>query len=277
MLKADSLCKAHDAEPLFTGATFTLGRGERTGLVGPNGTGKSTLLRILAGVERPDSGRVVGSGDSIGLLHQSPPDPDATLGGHLQRAIGEVYALDERMRRLEAEMAEPAGRAVAMREYDDVLAQFARLDGWTFHAAIDDAQAHLGIAQLSPAARFGDLSGGEQARAMLAGVLLGRPTILLLDEPTNHLDLGGLRWLERFLAAFPGGALVVSHDRRFLDNTVSRVLDAPAGSQTRSARGDYSASRAASSDSSARMQVGSNSSRRCHTSASARPAPALPV
>ena len=130
MLKADSLCKAHDAEPLFTGATFTLGRGERTGLVGPNGTGKSTLLRILAGVERPDSGRViVGAGDSIGLLHQAPPDPDATLSGHLHRAIGEVYVLDERMRELEAEMAEPAVRAAAMREYDDVLAAFARLDG----------------------------------------------------------------------------------------------------------------------------------------------------
>ncbi len=246
MLKADSLCKAHDAEPLFTGATFTLGRGERTGLVGPNGTGKSTLLRILAGVERSDSGRViVGSGDSIGLLDQSPPDPDATLGGHLRRAIGEVYALDERMRRLEAEMAEPAGRAVAMREYDDVLAQFARLDGWTFHAAIDDARAHLGIAHLSPAARFGDLSGGEQARAMLAGVLLGRPTILLLDEPTNHLDLGGLRWLERFLAAFPGGALVVSHDRRFLDNTVSRILELDGVSdELTSYEGGYTAYRA---------------------------------
>ena len=226
MLKADSLCKAHDAEPLFTGATFTLGRGERTGLVGPNGTGKSTLLRILAGVERPDSGRViVGAGDSIGLLHQAPPDPDATLSGHLHRAIGEVYVLDERMRELEAEMAEPAVRAAAMREYDDVLAAFARLDGWTFHAAIDDARAHLGIAHLPASARFGDLSGGEQARVMLAGVLLGRPTILLLDEPTNHLDLGGLRWLERFLAGFPGGALVVSHDRRFLDNTVSRILE----------------------------------------------------
>jgi ATPase subunit of ABC transporter with duplicated ATPase domains len=226
VVKADSLCKAHDAEPLFADATFTLGRGERAGLVGPNGTGKSTLLRILAGVERPDSGRViVGADDRIGLLHQAPPDPGATLGGHLQHAIGEVYALDERMRELEAEMARPSQRAAAMREYDDVLGRFARLDGWTFHAAIDDARAHLGIAHLSTSARFGDLSGGEQARVMLAGVLLGRPTILLLDEPTNHLDLGGLRWLERFLAAFPGGVLVVSHDRRFLDNTVSHILE----------------------------------------------------
>ena len=136
-----------------------------------------------------------------------------------------MYTLDERMRELEAEMARPERRAAAMREYDDVLARFAGLDGWTFHAAIDDARAHLGIAHLSGAARFGDLSGGEQARVMLAGVLLGRPTILLLDEPTNHLDLGGLRWLERFLGEFPGAVLVVSHDRRFLDNTVSRILE----------------------------------------------------
>jgi ATPase subunit of ABC transporter with duplicated ATPase domains len=226
VLKSDSLCKAHDAEPLFTDATFTLGRGERTALVGPNGTGKSTLLRILAGVEHPDSGRViVGADDRIALLHQAPPDPDATLRGYLQSAIGEVYTLDERMRELEAEMARPERRTAAMREYDDVLARFAALDGWTFHAAIDDARAHLGIAHLSGAARFGDLSGGEQARVMLAGVLLGRPTILLLDEPTNHLDLGGLRWLERFLGEFPGGVLVVSHDRRFLDNTVSHILE----------------------------------------------------
>jgi ATPase subunit of ABC transporter with duplicated ATPase domains len=102
VLKSDSLCKAHDAEPLFTDATFTLGKGERTALVGPNGTGKSTLLRILAGVEHPDSGRViVGADDRIALLHQAPPDPDATLRGYLQTAIGEVYTLDERMRELE--------------------------------------------------------------------------------------------------------------------------------------------------------------------------------
>jgi ATPase subunit of ABC transporter with duplicated ATPase domains len=226
VLKADSLCKAHDAEPLFSGATFTLGSGERAGLVGPNGTGKSTLLRILAGIERADSGTVTtGPDDRIGLLHQQAPDADLTVHDFLRRAIGEVYELDQRMRALEASMRETGGARSELAEYGTVQERFAALDGWTFHAAIDDARGHLAIAHLPTGARFRELSGGEQARVMLAGVLLSRPTILLLDEPTNHLDLGGLRWLESFLGGFPGAALVVSHDRRFLDNTVQRILE----------------------------------------------------
>ena len=115
------------------------------------------------------------------------------------------------------------GRELA--EYGAVQERFAALDGWTFHAAIDDARGHLGIAHLPSGARFRELSGGEQARVMLAGVLLARPTVLLLDEPTNHLDLGGLRWLEGYLGSFPGAVLVVSHDRRFLDNVVRRIFE----------------------------------------------------
>ena len=137
-----------------------------------------------------------------------------------------MYALDERMRELEAEMAQPAGRAAAMREYDDVLARVRRGSTGGRSTPRSTTPGRTSASPTCPqSARFGDLSGGEQARVMLAGVLLGRPTILLLDEPTNHLDLGGLRWLERFLGAFPGGVLVVSHDRRFLDNTVSRILE----------------------------------------------------
>jgi macrolide transport system ATP-binding/permease protein len=226
VLKADSLCKAHDAEPLFTDATFTLGSGDRVGLVGPNGTGKSTLLRILAGLEVADEGSVTtGPDDRIGLLHQQAPDADLSVHDFLRQAIGEVYELDERMRALEAGMAQPGGTTRALAEYGAAQDRFAALDGWTFHAAIDDARSHLAIAHLPPEAPFRELSGGEQARVMLAGVLLARPTILLLDEPTNHLDLGGLRWLEGYLESFPGAVLVVSHDRRFLDNTVRRIFE----------------------------------------------------
>ena len=226
MVKADSLCKAHDAEPLFTDATFTLGNGDRAGLVGPNGTGKSTLLRVLAGLERADAGSVTtGPGDRIGILHQQAPDADVSVHDFLRRAIGEVYELDERMRALEAGMSQTGGTAGELAEYGAVQERFAALEGWTFHAAIDDARSHLAISHLPPDARFRELSGGEQARVMLAGVLLARPTVLLLDEPTNHLDLGGLRWLEGFLDSFPGAVLVVSHDRRFLDNTVRRIFE----------------------------------------------------
>jgi ATPase subunit of ABC transporter with duplicated ATPase domains len=226
VLKADSLCKAHDAEPLFTDASFTLGNGERAGLVGPNGTGKSTLLRILAGLDAADEGFVTtGPDDRIGLLHQQAPDAELSVHDFLRQAIGEVYELDERMRVLEAAMAGSGGTRRELAEYGAAQERFGALDGWTFHAAIDEARSHLAIAHLPAEARFRELSGGEQARVMLAGVLLARPTILLLDEPTNHLDLGGLRWLEGFLASFPGAAIVVSHDRQFLDNTVRRILE----------------------------------------------------
>jgi ATPase subunit of ABC transporter with duplicated ATPase domains len=226
VLKADLLCKAHDAEPLFTDVTFTLGSGERTGLVGPNGTGKSTLLRILARLEAPDAGFVTtGPDDRIGLLHQQAPDGDLTLHDFLRQSIGAVYELDERMRILETGMARAGGAGTELAEYGALQERFAALDGWTFHAAIDDARSHLGIAHLPSEARFRELSGGEQARVMLAGVLLARPTVLLLDEPTNHLDLGGLRWLEGYLGSFPGAVLVVSHDRRFLDNAVRRIFE----------------------------------------------------
>ena len=225
MLKIDSLGKAHDAEPLFTDATFTLADGERAGLVGPNGTGKSTLLRIVAGLEHADEGTVATApGDRVGLLHQQPPDAAQSLAAYLRAALGEVFDLDQRMRALEAAIATAADGA-ALREYGEVQERFAALDGWALHAALDDARSHLGIAHLPADAPFARLSGGEQARVMLAGVLLARPTILLLDEPTNHLDLAGLRWLEAYLAGFAGAVLVVSHDRRFLDNTVTRIVE----------------------------------------------------
>ncbi len=100
-----------------------------------------------------------------------------------------------------------------------------RFDGWGFTALVDEVRRHLDIAHIDERAPLRRLSGGEQARVMLAGVLLARPTVLLLDEPTNHLDLAGLRWLETYLNGFSGAVLIVSHDRRFLDNTVGRIFE----------------------------------------------------
>src|SRR6185437_11899819 len=126
---------------------------------------------------------------------------------------------------LEAELAGGGAPGAALHRYGDVQERYAALDGWGFHALVDDVRRHLDIAHIDAETPLRDLSGGEQARVMLAGVLLARPTVLLLDEPTNHLDLAGLRWLEGYLAGFPGAVLVVSLDRRFLDNTVSRIFE----------------------------------------------------
>ena len=224
MLKADALRAAHDAEPLFDDVSFVLADGDRVGLVGPNGVGKSTLLRLLAGRARPDAGSVsMGDSDRVSYLDQQPPDPDLTLGEHLRRSAGEVYAVDREMRALETAMA--TGDDAAVATYGALQHRYEALDGWRFRDTIDQVRRHIGITGLSDGARFRELSGGQAARVMLAGVLLSRPTVLLLDEPTNHLDLDGIRWLERYLSSFPGAVLVVTHDRRFLDETVSRILE----------------------------------------------------
>jgi ATPase subunit of ABC transporter with duplicated ATPase domains len=226
VLKASGLSRAYDALPLFADVSFVLGDGDRVGLVGPNGAGKTTLLRLLAGRDRPDSGAVAtGPDDRVGYLEQQAANADLTVAEHLHRALGEVYDLNREMARLEAELAGPSAGGAALRRYGELQERFDTLDGWGFRTLIADVREHLAIEHLADELSLRDISGGEQARVMLAGVLLARPTVLVLDEPTNHLDLAGLRWLEEYLSGFAGAVLVVSHDRRFLDNTVRRIFE----------------------------------------------------
>jgi len=226
VLKCDGLVRAYDALPLFADVSFVLADGDRVGLVGPNGAGKSTLLRLIAGLDQPDGGHVVlGDRDTVGYLAQQTPQPDLTLSAHLHASAGEVFELHRELQRLEAGLAEGRARRAELDRYGDVQERYSALDGWGFQTLIDEVRRHLDIAHIDEETPLRSLSGGEQARVMLAGVLLARPTVLLLDEPTNHLDLAGLRWLETYLAAFPGAAMIVSHDRRFLDNTASRVFE----------------------------------------------------
>jgi ATPase subunit of ABC transporter with duplicated ATPase domains len=224
VLKADSLRAAHDAAPLFDAVSFVLGDGDRVGLVGPNGSGKSTLLRILAGVAKPDGGTVqTDAGERVGYLAQQPPDPSLAVGEHLARSAGDLYLIDRRLRALEQAMA--LGQHDAIDEYGRLQERFAALDGWLFRDTVDEVRRHVGIDHLDDATALAELSGGQAARVMLAGVLLSRPTVLLLDEPTNHLDLDGIRWLEEWLSRFNGAVLVVTHDRRFLDRTVASIFE----------------------------------------------------
>ena len=226
MLTASDLHAEYGDNTIFEGLDLTLSGDRRVGLVGPNGAGKTTLLRLLAGIDAPVRGRVtLGPGDRIGYLPQEPPGAVLTIDRLLGAALGEVWRLHGELERLEQRLDDPA----ALAAYGEAQERFAALGGWALHAQLDGARAALGIAHVPLDAPLGSLSGGEAARALLAGVLLARPTILLLDEPTNHLDLDGLAWLEEFLAGFPGGVLVVSHDRRFLDATVSQMLELDGG------------------------------------------------
>jgi ATPase subunit of ABC transporter with duplicated ATPase domains len=239
LLAASGLRAAHGDTTIFDSLSFTLSGTRRVGLVGPNGAGKTTLLRLLAGVAAPERGSVArGPGDRIGYLPQEPPGADLTIDRLLGAALGEVWELHGELERLERRLDEPA----ALAAYGDAQERFGALGGWALQAQLDGARDALGIAHVPLDAPLGALSGGEAARALLAGVLLARPTVLLLDEPTNHLDLDGLAWLEEFLVAFSGAVLVVSHDRRFLDATVSQIVELDGGALT-AYEGGYTAYR----------------------------------
>jgi ATPase subunit of ABC transporter with duplicated ATPase domains len=242
MLQASDLTKAYDGAPLFDGLSFVLGDGERAGLVGPNGVGKSTLLRLLAGVDRPDRG-AVSTGD-VAWLPQEAPDAARSLGELLGAGLGEVWRVRGELRALEARLARGDTSEQTLAAYGRALERFGALDGWALEATLDEARRALSIDHLDPGTPLSRLSGGEQARALLAGTLLSSPTVLLLDEPTNHLDSDGLAWLETWLRGFAGTVLVVSHDRAFLDAVVGCIFElAPGGELTRY-EGGYSAYRA---------------------------------
>ena len=231
MLKALDISKSYDAGPLFAGLSLVLAPGERVGLVGPNGAGKSTLLRLLAGHERPDRGSVaLAPGVRAGYLPQEAPA--GTLDDLLRAAVGPAW---DALRAL----ANPD----SLEAYGRALERVEATGGWAAEARVEDARRRLGIEHLPGDAPLERLSGGEQARALLAATLLGDPDVLLLDEPTNHLDAEGLEWLEGFLAAFDGALIVVSHDRRFLDAVVTRIVELRPGEGLESYEGGYTAYR----------------------------------
>ena len=209
--------------------SFNLNRGQRAGLIGPNGCGKSTLLKIISGELRPDRGRIQLSPAflRLGYLPQALDFPaGATVGDVLAAAQGERVSVETRL----AEAAERVAAAsngelaAALADYDRALAEFEALGGASLHAEADAVLAGLGLADVGQERPVQALSGGQKTRLGLARLLLSQPDLLVLDEPTNHLDMRALAWLEEFLAGYPGAVLLVSHDRAFLDRTVSTIL-----------------------------------------------------
>jgi len=227
LLRAISLTKHFDLDPLFESLDLTLKAGDRVALVGPNGTGKSTLVRVLAGLEAPTSGRVVRSpGLTVGWQAQEAPDPAMPVGRFVSDGAPQLMAALAFMRAVEHRMAN--GDVSALSEYDWAVTQFDLHGGWAGLARMDEVRSRLGVASesgIDAGRAMGSLSGGEQARVMLARLLVTDPDVLLLDEPTNHLDAAGRTWLVDHLAGYHGAVLAISHDRRFLDCIATRVIE----------------------------------------------------
>src|SRR5258707_4563708 len=230
LLSCSSLSRGFDDGPLFENIGFELRAGDRVGLVGPNGVGKTTLLRLLAGLDRPDDGAVrLHAGARVALLTQQPDfAPRQTLFAEARSGLDELLAAHDDMIRT----AEALARTTDDAERKSLAARYDRLhellhhhDAFNVDHRIKQVLDGLGFRAEDYPRSVETFSGGQQSRLMLAKLLLSSPDVMLLDEPSNHLDIATTRWLEDYLARQTEAMLIVSHDRYFLDRFVAKEFD----------------------------------------------------
>ncbi len=229
IFKANNLKKSYGADVIFDNVSFDLKEGEVVGLLGRNGTGKSTLLKILKGLETPDSGNIqIFKKCSMGYLEQIPEYPNMTVQDVLYLPFEKVMSIEKDMRAIEGLLATSSNENdmnKLLEKYGRLQEAFDKNNGYSISSKVEKIKNGLNITEDLSNSIFDKCSGGEKTRVLVAKMLLEEPEILLLDEPTNNLDIKTLEWLEDYIKQYKGSVLVVSHDRYFLDHVIGRVLE----------------------------------------------------
>jgi ATP-binding cassette subfamily F protein 3 len=229
LLKVIDLTKSFGINTLFSGIGFELRRGDKAGLIGANGTGKTTLMRCLLGLESFDSGQVAfAAGETVGYVEQDYQFQDHTLYQELLTVYQDVLVWQEEMRRLEQEAAAETSPDILdslMNQYAKITERFEHAGGYSYENNIRRVANGLGFLPEDFERRVSTFSGGQKTRIALAKALLRKPDFLFLDEPTNHLDISMVEWLEEYLQEYAGGLLLISHDRYFLDRVAGRIFE----------------------------------------------------
>jgi len=217
---------------VLTDVSFDIQHGERVGLIGRNGTGKSTLLKLITGALQPEQGQIaLRKNTRVGFLAQTPEyDDNLSVYEALEQCFQEVKKWQRQLEELEQKMSDPlnAGNhtlSQLMLEYGRLQEKFEEAGGYQIASRIDSVASGLGITADDYPRPFSSLSGGEKTKVGLAALLLTQPDLLLLDEPTNHLDMSSIEWLESFLTNYRGTVIVVFHDRYFLDRVITKIIE----------------------------------------------------
>jgi ATP-binding cassette subfamily F protein 3 len=242
LLSAANLAKSYGPITLFASISIDIPHGARIAIVGPNGIGKTTLLRVLVGLEEPSAGLVQRArGLTIGYLPQEAMLTGAhSLWDECLIVLGDLTAMEAEMESLEAAMSDSQQADAALERYGKLQAEFERRGGYTYETRIRQTLSGLGFDENDYRRPISQLSGGQRTRALLARLLLSDPELLVMDEPTNHLDIAAVEWLEGYLSQWSGAALIVSHDRYFLDRVVDHIWEMDHG-RMQAYRGNYSA------------------------------------
>jgi ATP-binding cassette subfamily F protein 3 len=224
------LTKSYAGQTVLDGVTLSFHKGEHVGLIGANGCGKTTLLRTIIGAESPDRGRVTtAAGLQLGYLPQRPELPgDLPLIDAVRRVYDEHHAVEAELHDLSQRISrtdDDDKQSQLLDKYDRLRARFDAGGGYDYEVRIREVLGGLGFAPQDEQIPVGRLSGGQQCRAALACLLLADADYLLLDEPTNHLDITATQWLEKYLANFHGGVVIISHDRYLLDRVVTKIVE----------------------------------------------------